>query len=236
MSFGEDIGFYPTGKYVVVHNATVNPCEYSIATLKGHCMRDEDFVKSFASFVREKIKQRVFDSLPEDSESLIKQLNDGPIPELYNVIYATMYPTFKTNDQGFAETESNNIGTKIWSLALDWQSLITRENNAKQAVLGLTVHRLTASKETSQVLHKLGHSISYNSILKYNDNWSKNQPEVHKKFIGVKSLHSSIDNNDGRQDTTTGSGTTHDTNRTLFSLPLAGQILDSLLPDATFGH
>ncbi len=136
---------------------------------------------------------------------------------------------FKTNDQGFAETASNNIGTKIWSLTLDWQSLITRENNARPAVLGLTIHRLAASKETSQVLHKLGHSISYNSTLKYNDNWSNNQPEVHKKFIGVTSLYSSIDNNDGRQKTTTCSGTTHDTNRTLFSLPLAGQILYCLM-------
>ena len=31
--------------------------------------------------------------------------------------------------------------------------------------------------------------------------------------------HSTIDNNDGRQDTWTGSGTTHDTNKTVFQLP-----------------
>ena len=31
--------------------------------------------------------------------------------------------------------------------------------------------------------------------------------------------HSTIDNNDGREDTMTGFGTTHDTNSTLFQLP-----------------
>ena len=35
--FGDDIGFFPTGKYVIVHSSSINPCEYSVATLKGHC-------------------------------------------------------------------------------------------------------------------------------------------------------------------------------------------------------
>ena len=37
-----------------------------------------------------------------------------------------------------------------------------------------------------------------------------------QRFIKGISLHSSIDNNDRRQDTMTGAGTTHDTNSTLF--------------------
>ena len=31
--------------------------------------------------------------------------------------------------------------------------------------------------------------------------------------------HSTVDNNDGNQETLTGAGTTHDTNKTLFQLP-----------------
>ena len=31
--------------------------------------------------------------------------------------------------------------------------------------------------------------------------------------------HSTVDNNDGKQETLTGAGTTHDTNKTLFQLP-----------------
>ena len=35
--------------------------------------------------------------------------------------------------------------------------------------------------------------------------------------------HSTIDNNDGRQETLTGSGTTHDTNKTIFQVLSTGE-------------
>ena len=97
-----------------------------------------------------------------------------------------------------------------------------RQKNAKQAMLGLTVHRLTGSKEAAQNLHRLGHSISYNDKLKYNEFCSHNQPPWHKIFSNSVALHSSIDNNDGRQETITGAGTTNATNRTLFQPLLPG--------------
>ena len=100
--------------------------------------------------------------------------------------------------------------------------MITRQKTAKQAMLGLTVHRLTGSKEAATHLHHLGHSISYNDILKYNNIWSFAQVEVHKRFTNGLPMHSSIDNNDGRQETLTGAGTTHDTNSTLFQPILPG--------------
>ena len=37
--------------------------------------------------------------------------------------------------------------------------------------------------------------------------------------------HSTIDNNDGCQDTHTGSGTTHDTNKTIFQVPNTRELL-----------
>ena len=37
--------------------------------------------------------------------------------------------------------------------------------------------------------------------------------------------HSTIDNNDGRQETVTGSGTTDDTNKTLFQIPAKDNLL-----------
>ena len=39
--------------------------------------------------------------------------------------------------------------------------------------------------------------------------------------------HSTMDNNDSRQESVTGSGTTHDTNQTLFQLP-AGEEKESI--------
>ena len=43
----------------------------------------------------------------------------------YQTMYATMYQgQFKTNEYGYAVTNSQNISTKIWATACDWQSLI----------------------------------------------------------------------------------------------------------------
>ena len=61
--------------------------------------------------------------------------------ELYNVIYVSIYTSeYQLNESGYAVTSSNNMATKIWSLASDWESLITKENSAKQLILGQTVH------------------------------------------------------------------------------------------------
>ena len=49
---------------------------------------------------------------------------------------------------------------------------------------------------------------------------------MHKRLFKGISLHSSIDNNDGRQETMTGAGTTHDTNKTLFQPLIPGETLD----------
>ena len=157
------------------------------------------------------MKERNYEPPPLSAYSLMESFDNGPLPELYNVIYATMYEHFSLNEHGYAKIDSSNIATKIWSIALDWESLISRQKNSKQAMLGLTVHRLTGSKEAAQNLHGLGHSISYNDILKYNEFWSRSQPPCHKVFSSTMALHSSIDNNDGRQETITGAGTTHDT-------------------------
>eukprot|EP00794_Sanderia_malayensis_P002887 gene2888-3341_t len=130
--FGDQIEFFPVGKYIIVHSCTVNPCEYSVATLKGHCLKDEDFVRSFGNFIRKKIKQRNYESLPQSPDALIENFDNGPLPELYNVIYATMYPNITLNEHGYARTESANVAPKIWSTAMDWESLISRGEHANE--------------------------------------------------------------------------------------------------------
>ncbi len=42
MEFKESIVFFPAGKYLLVHAADVNPCEYAIAALHGCGLRDDD--------------------------------------------------------------------------------------------------------------------------------------------------------------------------------------------------
>lgn len=69
--------------------------------------------------------------------------------------------------------------------------------------------------------------ISYNDIRLQNQAWarmvSKNPLQLSNFRKGVMT-HSTIDNNDGRQDTWTGKGTTHDTNKTLFQVPSSAEI------------
>jgi hypothetical protein len=104
-------------------------------------------------------------------------------------------------------------------MASDWECLLTKERTAKQAVAGMTVHLLTSSKEVLSILHKLNNTISYSDVRLQNIAWARSvSADRRKSKMMAKGLttHATIDNNDGRRETMTGKGTTHDSNRTLF--------------------
>ena len=64
-------------------------------------------------------------------------------------------------------------------------------------------------------------TVSYNDIRIQNQAWSRmvgSESLYISSFRKGVTTHSTIDNNDGRQETMTGSGTTHDTNITMFQL------------------
>ena len=113
---------------------------------------------------------------------------------------------------------SRNIANKIWSIANDWTAILTGRKNAKQITLGMVIHRLTSSKEVANILDKAGHTIPYNYILLHNDHWSSNinSIEILRGLLGGTVTHSSLDNNDLRQDTLTGHCTSHHTNFLIF--------------------
>ena len=116
--FGDDIGFFPSGKFRIVHSADVNPCEYSVATLKGRGLRDADLVKSFARMIRRKTQATGnATKWPLTPDEMISMLDEGPVPELYNAIYYTMNERGKENAYGYAITKSNVKATKIWSFS-----------------------------------------------------------------------------------------------------------------------
>ena len=56
--FGDGIDFYPSGRNIIVHNSRVNPCEYSLATIKGRGLRDDDIIKAFGAMIRRKVMER----------------------------------------------------------------------------------------------------------------------------------------------------------------------------------
>ena len=53
--FPNDINFFLSGRNVIVHNVTMNPCHYSVSTLHGAGLRDLDtwsYLKGFAAMDR----------------------------------------------------------------------------------------------------------------------------------------------------------------------------------------
>ena len=165
---------------------------------------------------------------PLTPEEMLQEINRGPPQVLYNAIYSTLEDTCKKNSFGYFATESQLKATKIWSLACDWESLITREVAGKQAYLGLIIHRDTASKVGVNYLHKCNHSLSYNAIRLQNDAWARmitDKTYCASSFRKGVTTHSTMDNNDGHQETIDGTGTTHDTNITMFQLPTEEEML-----------
>ena len=52
--FGDNIAFNPNGFCVIVHSSTMQPCDYSLSTIKGCGLRDSDYVLPFGNFIRKK--------------------------------------------------------------------------------------------------------------------------------------------------------------------------------------
>ena len=148
----DDIAFFPSDKLLVMHSPEVNPCKYSVATLRGFGLRDEDLSKSFGRMLR-----RNGTSLPLSPEDFLSMLDQGPLPDLYNVIYYSMCDRGKRNEYGYMIT-SQAKATKIWSLASDWETLITGAPSPKQAIMGLVLHRITG--KFNHNLHQLIKTLS----------------------------------------------------------------------------
>ena len=77
------------------------------------------------------------------------------------------------------------------------------------------------SKKAINALHKTNHVISYNDILQQNSAWSRMVSEDRLHFPYFRkdaTTHSTTDNNDERKEALAGSGTTHDTNKTIFQV------------------
>ena len=110
--------------------------------------------------------------------------------------------------------------------ASDWQALLGKDKSTKQTVAGTTIHRLTTNKEVPSMLHELNNTISCHEVSMQNKAWSRMVSATDRKSISTMKgipIHATIDNNDGRKETMTGKGTSHDSNRTLFQPLLPGK-------------
>ena len=107
--FDEKIWFFPSGKQLIVFSIEVNPCQYSVATLDGFGLSDNDIIRSFARMARQKLQtcNQLRESWPMSIDDIENFVQRGPLPELYNAIYATINPSFKVHSTGYAVTPSN---------------------------------------------------------------------------------------------------------------------------------
>ena len=76
---------------------------------------------------------------PLTPEELTEMLDRGP----FRIFTTSSTTPSITLLYGYAVTSSHTTAIKIWSLANDWESLITREPSPKQAVMGLVINRMT---------------------------------------------------------------------------------------------
>ena len=89
----------------------VNPCQYSVATLDGFGLSDNDIIRSFARMVRRKLQtcNQLRESWPMSIDDIDNFVQRGPLSELYNAIYATINPSFKVYTSRYAV----NLYTKV---------------------------------------------------------------------------------------------------------------------------
>ena len=77
--FPESIGFYKTGRQVIVFSQLDNPCEYSVNILKGVELRELKLTKSFANMVKRKAAEKTvndnphFPNSPDDLKTEVKK-------------------------------------------------------------------------------------------------------------------------------------------------------------------
>ena len=220
--FGDIISFYKSGRNLIIHPTSVNPCFYATATLRGAGLRDDDLTRTFASMLRRKLTRETRKAWPVSAEDLIARLdNSGPMDVIYNAIAWSINPHAAKNERGYVLTGSKSLSRKVWSVSSDWETLLTHERSIESTALSLTVHRLTGSKEVTNMLSKCGHGLSYSDVRLLNNTWAQQVTDLGNRkiptgFVKGKPVHVTLDNSDGRQQTITGSHTTHYTNGTVF--------------------
>ena len=99
VGFKRALGIHGAGN--ILHSTDVNPLDYSLATICGDSLRDDDITKAFAKMIHRKIERKK--SCDDDQrtshvsfENLVYQLDEyEPMKEIYNVIAMSLNPSCK---------------------------------------------------------------------------------------------------------------------------------------------
>ena len=112
----------------------------------------------------------------------------------------------------------DDVRRKLLSVAQDivYISIKGRKTMPKHVTLGLTMRHMTGSSSIIGILNGLGHSVSHSAVLEHDTALANKKlctdNIVPKGFI--KKIPTTViwDNNDFREETPSGEGTTHNTN------------------------
>ena len=133
--------------------------------------------------------------------------DETPDPLLYKFLQWLHNPSVK-------EVLSYTDPTKIMLSSL-LKSYISRKRTQMKVRLSVTIHGLTRSRELVDLLRTFGLGISYNDVKTLYASWTNQEitnhicpPEIADNFPAVAVM----DNDDFKDDTLTGAGTSHRTN------------------------
>ncbi len=194
--------------------------------MKGHGMREDDLTKAFSRLIRRKLEGKDKLEWPPTPDQVSNSIeNMLPLSCIFNAVAWSINPNKGKDNHGLVKVGKRHV-EKITALSQSWEAMVTGERAPLNIALGLTVHRLTGSKETSKLLHHAGIGISYSDVRMLNNLWAKSVTMDHKHmlppgFINGKTIHVTFDNSDGKQQTLTGTDTTHHTTGTVFQISKA---------------
>ena len=120
-------------------------------------------VQAAANYIREGIYNKL-ESLPiTEQPPSIEQLSSpdhSPAESLCNFLEIAIYV------EGHPKSPSENLVRRVNLFAQDTTSAVSRGKKIqyKQLILGQGLHNLTGSRKVIDILHKLGHCISYNTV------------------------------------------------------------------------
>ena len=174
-TFSDKIQFSKVGKYVAVHPYDVNPLTYTVSTLKGYGLREESIVRCFANLVRRKLldsdrdkdkeKEKEGKYIPPTAEEFLAELDKfSPLKCIFNAISLSINPKRTQGTDGYVKAASPAQAEKINTISECWERLLTNRRTPTTIALSLTLHRITGSKEATQLYHHAGLGISYADV------------------------------------------------------------------------
>ncbi len=197
------------------------------AALKGYVLREVDLTKAFARLVTRNLADRHPLNWPQTSEELCESFETFlPLECIFNAIALSLNDNWPINNNGMVSV-AKNLSHKILNLVQGWEALTSHGRSPVNIAMGLTVNRLTGSKEASRLLHHSGVGISYNDVRQLINTWAEAVAMEHAQmvspgFVKGRPVHVPFDNSDGRQQTLTGSQTIHLTTGKIFQTSFPG--------------